>query len=112
MSLQKKQSRVDSLRQRLAETEDLRRQLEAAERELAAAQRLRLSEPAPGSKVYITARYPGSSKVYEYLAIRIPEGGNQSWYITGREGVQTWDQIMSRIERADINVQTISFVNF
>lgn len=102
MSLQKKQTYV----------EDLRRQLDEAEQELAAAKRLRMIEPAPGSKVYITAQFPGSPKVYEYLAIRIPAGGESSWYITGRAGVHTWDEIMSRIERAEINVHKITLINF
>lgn len=103
MSLQKKQTYV----------EDLRRQLAEAEQELAAAKRLRVVEPAPGSKVHITAQFPGSSKVYEYLAIRVPEGGEKSWYVTGRAGAQSWDQIMSRIEHAkNIDIQRITFINY
>lgn len=101
MSLQKKQTYVEELRRELAE----------AEQELAAAKRLRMVEPAPGSKVFITAKFPGSSKVYEYLAKRVPEGGEHSWYITGRAGSQTWDEIMSRIERAEINIHLLTLVH-
>ena len=50
--------------------------------------------------------------MYEYLAIRIPAGGESSWYITGRAGVHTWDEIMSRIERAEINIHKITLINF
>lgn len=96
MSLEKKRSRV----------EELRRELEQAERDLNRSETLRRAEPGPGTKLYITAQFPGSDRVYEYLAIR-PEGtrpGTDSWYITGRSGKSTWDQLLSRIERADIEI--------
>lgn len=100
MSLQKKKSRVQELREQLAE----------AEEDLLAAQRVREVEPLPGSKVYITARFPGSSKVYEYLAVRTKDRDLRSWYITGRAGAQTWDEIMDRIDRADIEIRKVAFI--
>lgn len=102
MSITSKETRV----------QDLRRQLEEAERDLEKAQNVRAQEPGPGAKVYITARFPNSSKVYEYLAIRgdVTDFQGEHWYITGREGKQTWDRILSRIDRADYTVRTMTFI--
>lgn len=99
MSLDKKKQAV----------EELRRQLAVAEENLARAEQVRLDEPGPGSKVYITAKFPGESKVYEYLALRTdnPRNGGANWYCTGRAGKITWDELLVRIERADYRIHTI-----
>ena len=100
MSVQKKKDRV----------EDLRRQLAAAEEDLTRAVRNREAEPGPGSTVYVTAQFPGSDKVYEYLALR-PEGavGMKRWYITGQAGAQDWNDFMNRIGRAKVEIYQMFF---
>lgn len=102
MSIDKKRSRV----------EELRRELERAEKDLNRSESLRRQEPGPGTKLFITAQFPGSDKVYEYLAIRPVEAtrpGGENWYITGRTGKHSWDQVLNRIERADIEIYHMFF---
>jgi|SRR6478752_1446217 len=105
MSLQKNEERLEAARAALR----------AAEEEVARAQRahdravkLRQEEPAPGAKLYITAVFPGgdANDPYEYFAIRSPRqsADGKDWYITGREGRVTWDEILRRIERARIEI--------
>lgn len=103
MSIEKKKHRV----------EFLRRQLEEATEELERDQRVLDQEPGPGSKVIITAIYPGSSKKYEFLALRPAENtrdGGMSWYVTGRAGSHTWTDILNRIQRADYTVNVMKFI--
>lgn len=101
---------ISSTRKRAAElmaqrdslTADLDRQIaEALAAERALTQKLR--EPAPGSKVLIEARFPGDrTKVYEYLAMRIdnPRVNGANWYVTGRSGKVTWDDITDLVKHA------------
>ena len=102
MSLNSKQSRV----------EELRRALRDAEADLAVARRAREAEPGPGSRVRILATFPSSPKQYEYLALRTGTATSGShWYITGRYGTQTWDDIISIVDRADYEIQHLQFLN-
>ncbi len=102
MSLTKKQQAV----------RDAEKALRDAQAELALSLRTRQAEPGPDSKVRITAVFPRSTKVYEYLALRadgVQRADGANWYITGQEGRVTWDQIIDRVERADYQVQHLFF---
>ena len=104
-----------SLRKKQEQVAELRRQLEAAEKDLSAAKRIRAADPGPGAMVFITAQFPGSDKVYEYMAINtsiIALPGGRVWYVTGRAGKQTWDEILSRIERAVYEVYRLRMTDF
>ncbi|UVG35065.1 hypothetical protein SEA_CECE_316 [Microbacterium phage Cece] len=104
MSIETKIRKVDHAREALRAAQEA---YDAAVREREAAQRVRAEEPAPGSKVYVTVKFPGENdKVYEYFAIRTenprPQGAN--WYVTGRAGKVSWESFISSIERGDYNI--------
>ena len=109
MSLQKNQERLEAARAALRTAEE---EVARAQRAHDRAVRLREDEPAPGSKLYITAVFPGGTEPYEYFAIRTPRTApdGKHWYITGREGKVTWDEIVRRIERARYEILPIRVV--
>lgn len=104
MSITSKSSRV----------EELRRQLAAAEQDLARAKRAREDEPPVGAKILIRAVFPSNpSKVYEYLAMHVSPSTRTdlaSWYVTGRQGKVTWDDIISLVDRADYEITELAFI--
>ena len=118
MSLQKDQERLEAGQRAL---EAARLAVLAAEEEVARAQRaharavkLRQEEPGPNSKVYITAVFPGGdpNDPYEYFALRGPRTApdGKHWYVTGREGKVTWDELVRRIERARYEIVPIRVI--
>lgn len=105
MSIENKASKVERLRQELAN----------AEQDLARAKRAREDEPRVGSKILIRAAFPSNpTKVYEYMAMHTrPETRKSdaaSWYITGRQGKVTWDYIISLVDRADYEILELQFL--
>lgn len=88
---------------------DLEDQLAAARADLDKARSTRTNQPEPGSKVLITATFPSSDKVYEYLALRKDEPGDRSWYVTGQQGAKTWDEVIRLVDRAEYTVSIIEF---
>lgn len=103
MSIARKMSRAEELRQKRADLEAELAEAEREEREL----RRQFSEPGPESTIMIEATFPGSqgtggSKVYKYLAMRTdnPRDGYATWYVTGQKGKLAWSQIIDLVKHA------------
>ncbi len=60
-------------------------------------------EPAAGSWVRILATFPGGRKTYTYLALRVPESParTDSWYVTGKAGKYTWEDVLRLVRHAE-----------
>lgn len=63
-------------------------------------------EPESGSMVKITATF-SDDRTYEYLAYR--PAGLLHWYVTGRAGTVTWEEIFHRMKTADISIEKLKF---
>ena len=98
MSLTTKRNRVREAEQALA---NARRELAEAE------QQRRQQMPKPGEDFLIEATFPGGRR-YHYLGMRTPQG---DFYVTGREGKLTWDEVLHRIEgRATYEVYPLTIL--
>lgn len=65
-------------------------------------------EPDAGSMVKITATFPGM-RTYEYLAYRPATEDSLYWYVTGRAGQLTWEEIFHRMKAAEISIEKLKF---
>lgn len=103
MSISKKRTAVEELERA---KEEILERLDAARISLQRAERARAAEPAAGSKIMITAKFPNSNKTYTYLALRADTGADEraTWYLTGVNGTITWDHLIARVERADYKI--------
>lgn len=63
-------------------------------------------EPKAGSMIKITATF-SNDRTYEYLAYR-PDSSSH-WYLTGRAGQLTWEEIFHRMKAADIAIERLNF---
>lgn len=110
MSIETKQRAAEAAQAELtAAIEKARR----ASADLKRAQDARTAEPLPGSKLLITAKFPGTVQTYTYLALRTdsPRSEGANWYITGQKGKITWDDVLRLVERGEYTIRYMSFAD-
>ena len=68
------------------------------------------AEPEAGSVVQITTVFPGRVIGGHYTYIAYRPSGSDDWYLTGRSGRLTWEDIFYRMKAADITIEKLRFV--